>query len=386
MQPSAGPGGEWADDLVRRFLAGRGERTLAAYRSDLDDFAGFLGQDTAGGAAAQLLGGGEDAGHRLLLDYAVELRIKGRARATVNRRLATLRSLARFAGEAGLDAPRLELPDDDQISAALEARSSATVPYLFPRHPGEVDRLDVQHHALREVLGAYHLAPVGRPGWILDVGSGTGQWAFDMCRHHPDAVIVGFDLVAGKPGRPDRCRWVRGNVLQGLPFADGRFDLVFQRLLVVGVPLAYWPRLVADLVRVARPGGWVELVEPVVGVVGAGPATARFNELALAFARQRGLDTTRVVFDSLDDYLRGAGLVEVVRRQVEVPIGAWGGRVGSFMATDLRAAQARMSEVLQTHAGVSAEECHALVDQAQEECRHLRMSFRFATAFGLKPR
>jgi len=56
------------------------------------------------------------------------------------------------------------------------------------------------------------------------------------------------------------------------------------------------------------------------------------------------------------------------------------------MATDLRAAQARMSEVLQTHAGVPAEECHALVDQAQDECLHLRMSFRFATAFGLKPR
>jgi hypothetical protein len=98
-----------------------------------------------------------------------------------------------------------------------------------------------------------------------------------------------------------------------------------------------------------------------------------------------GLDTTDVVYRSLDAYLREAGLVEVVRRQVSLPIGPWGGRVGSFMATDLRAAQTRIAQVVQDRFGVSADECYELIQRCQEECGQLRMSFAFAVAFGRKP-
>ncbi len=37
------------------------------------------------------------------------------------------------------------------------------VAYVLPRHPAEVDRLDVQHYALREALGTNHLASVEGP-------------------------------------------------------------------------------------------------------------------------------------------------------------------------------------------------------------------------------
>ena len=46
--------------------------------------------------------------------------------------------------------------------SADRERSTGGDAYLFPRHPSEVDRLDVQHYALREALGANYLAPVGR--------------------------------------------------------------------------------------------------------------------------------------------------------------------------------------------------------------------------------
>ena len=37
---------------------------------------------------------------------------------------------------------------------------SADNHYLFPRHPGEIDRLDIQHHALKGTLQANHLREV----------------------------------------------------------------------------------------------------------------------------------------------------------------------------------------------------------------------------------
>jgi hypothetical protein len=102
-----------------------------------------------------------------------------------------------------------------------------------------------------------------------------------------------------------------------------------------------------DLVRITRPGGWVELAEVGPGVEPMGPATGRLFELGWRLGRLNGLDMTGVVWRSLDDYLIQAGLTDVEKRTVEVPIGEWGDRVGSFMASDLRALFTRLSPVFQ---------------------------------------
>jgi SAM-dependent methyltransferase len=196
--------------------------------------------------------------------------------------------------------------------------------------------------------------------------------------------VAGLDLMASKPSRPANYRWIKGNLLQGLPFAADQFDFVHQRLLVVAVPLAAWPDVVADLVRVARPGGWIELVEPMMAHEGAGPAIERLDSLTLELAASRGLDTTSAVFGSLDEYLRQAGLVDVTRREISIPIGPWGGRIGTLMATDVRAGYARLGDVLQARLGISADECRDLLQRSHDECEELQMSWTFGIAYGRK--
>ena len=373
-----------AQGLLERFLANRSDRTLKAYTTDLEEFARSTDQ-TLAGAIAQLLAGGPMAAQRAVLDYAVDLRRRGSAPATINRRLATLRSLVRAAQESGVIGWWLEVPTEEQISLAIESHAtSENVRYLLPRHPGEIDRLDIQHYALRETMGANFLAPVDSPQRLLDVGCGTGQWGFEACLQFPDALVVGLDLVAGKPNRPSRYHWVKANLLQGLPFVQDQFDFVHQRLLVTGVPVASWPPVVAEFVRVTRPGGWVELVEPPLALEEAGPATERLLALTTGISAALGLDTTRVVFDSLDGYLRQAGLVGVERRQLSMPIGRWGGQIGSLLVTDLRAGFTRVCEVLQARSKLSAEEAADVIKRAHEEWEHGRMSWTFATAFGRK--
>jgi SAM-dependent methyltransferase len=257
--------------------------------------------------------------------------------------------------------------------------------YLFPReHPCESYRLDVQHYALRETLRVNFLSPLHDPRRILDVGCGTGGWAFEVCDQFPEVLVVGLDLVAGVAAGPSRFRLVRGNLLQGMPFADDRFDFVHQRFLLAGVPVRSWPAVVADLARVTRPGGWVELAEIPWEVEEAGPATQRLLALGRKMAASLGLDGGNVVFDALDGYLRRAGLYNVVRRQFSIPIGEWGGRVGSLMATDGRAAFTRLCEVLEARSRLSAEEGRDLIREAMREWERGRMSTPCAVAFGRK--
>jgi hypothetical protein len=371
-----------SDDLLGGFLAGRAGRTRQAYAKDIEDFARFT-RRTPPEAVRQLLGGEATAARRLVVDYAIDLKDRGRAPATVRRRLGTLLTLANAANQAGLVDWLLEIPDAAEIQAAVEERATAGR-YLFPRHPAEIDRLDVQHYAMRAALGANYLAPVEGPARILDTGAGTGQWGFEMCAEFPDARVVGLDLVPGKLARPARYGFVKGNLLHGLPFMDARFDFVHQRFLVAGLPLAAWPDVVSDLVRVTRPGGWVELVEARLELEPAGPCTRRLLQLSMGMASALGLDTNRVVGDSVEGHLRQAGLAGVVKRELTLPIGDWGGRVGILMATDIRAGFTRACEVLNARSVLALEAGMSLVQQLSEEFERHRTTITCAVAYGRK--
>ena len=373
-----------ARDLLARFLSNRGARTLQAYRSDIEDFGRFMEQPAVD-AVARLLAGGPSAGRHLALEYAIDQRQRGLAPATISRRLATLRALVAAAEEGGLTDWPLATPGQREIAAAIQERAGQAS-YVVPRHPSEIDRLDLQHYALRAAMQSTHLAPLDLAGRILDVGCGSGQWGFDLCRQFPEALVVGLDLVPGRPGGPPRHRWVRSNLLKGLPFRDEQFDFVHQRLLVTGIPLPSWPAEIGELVRVTRPGGWVELVEPKMVFERAAPATRRMLDIVRGAAAPLGLDTTGVVFAALDAYLRDAGLERVTRRHLELPIGRWGGDVGALMATDVRAATTRVFELLQARSVLSVEEARALMERAQQEWEEHRTSWTFAVAFARKPR
>jgi SAM-dependent methyltransferase len=267
-----------------------------------------------------------------------------------------------------------------------EPRDASKPPsYLFPRHHAEIDRLDIQHYALREVLGGNYVAPVRQPDRILDVGSGTGQWGFEVASEFPGCLMVGVDLVAGKPGGPPNNCFVKADLLRGLPFRDGIFDLVHQRLLMSAVPAGSWSEVVADLVRVARPGGWIELVEGAPEMGPAGPSTARLSGMLKRLAEAKGLDASGTVFRSLVRYLREAGVEEVRVREVSLPVGEWGGRIGSFMLTDARAMFMRLIPAFEAAFAVSTEELHGLLTGLQQEVDVHRTSYAFAVAWGRRP-
>ena len=80
--------------LVDAFLSGRNERTLKAYNADLRDFQAFTHLSSLAAAADRLLSGGHGEANALALAYKTSLMDRGLQTSTVNRRLASLRSLS----------------------------------------------------------------------------------------------------------------------------------------------------------------------------------------------------------------------------------------------------------------------------------------------------
>jgi demethylmenaquinone methyltransferase / 2-methoxy-6-polyprenyl-1,4-benzoquinol methylase len=114
------------------------------------------------------------------------------------------------------------------------------------------------HHRWRG--RAADLARVGPGTRALDVATGTGDLAIELARRGAEVVGLDFsepmlELARGKaPG----IEWVRGNALE-LPYGDGEFDAV-----TVGFGARNFADLgrgVAEMARVAKPGGRVVILE-----------------------------------------------------------------------------------------------------------------------------
>jgi SAM-dependent methyltransferase len=264
-------------------------------------------------------------------------------------------------------------------------RYLANLPYTLPKDAPEADRLNFQHYYFRRLFKGLYLAPLERRrlNSVLDVGCGTGRWAYEMALDFPLAQTVGLDIEPPRLGAlamPLNLSFVPGNVLEHLPFADRSFDFVHQRLLVAAIPTIQWPVVVAELTRVTRPGGWIELIEAGDAYLNVGPALSQFLQWGRAISGARGIDATRVAY--LDDLLLGTGLQKVEKRVLRVPLGSWGGRMGSTLAQNTLAAFAGMRGLYCQHVLLRPEQFDATLAVLADEWNAYRTEFAIFAAYG----
>src|SRR5262249_26150068 len=89
--------------------------------------------------------------------------------------------------------------------------------------------------------------------------------------------------------------------------------------------------VVQELVRVARPAGWVELAECGVSEAG-GPGYTGLWSTWIRFLATRNVDFTSG--HTVGQMLDNAGLTNRNQRILYYPMGDWGGRIGRASATD----------------------------------------------------
>ncbi len=233
-----------------------------------------------------------------------------------------------------------------QASAvASQRRYLADAEYILPKDLDEENRLNFQHHALHLTLGNHYLAPLPpQVQTIVDVGAGTGIWSMEMARLFPESLVLGLDVDAALLSKtpPANCLLRVGNILTGLPLPDQFADFAHQRFLVLAIPDARWPGVVRELVRVTRPGGWLELIETDARVQAGGPATEQMMAWVDLLRAARGLLGEPV--KHLGELLHQEGLQEVETQVIHLKVGAWGGRAGAMMERDILAAVQALKE------------------------------------------
>jgi SAM-dependent methyltransferase len=204
--------------------------------------------------------------------------------------------------------------------------------YTLGSNPAERDRLrrqseDLLPHAVA-LLGHVDLEPGGR---ALDLGCGpSGTLELLSERVGPSGRVMGLDFNPVHVALAREFAQERGLANVEIVEGDARrtalppssFDLVHARLILVTIPDPL--EVVSEMVRLARPGGWVigEEADCITLLCHPPhPAWDRLTEVFLAVWRHDGADP--YLGRRLPDLLRGAGLVDVgVEARADVyPVG-----------------------------------------------------------------
>lgn len=99
------------DELLNCFLSGRNPRTLEAYRTDLEDLTTFINQTDLKNLVSQFLSLSPGEANSVVLRYRNTLKDRGLQASTINRRLASIRSLVKLARTLGIITWSVEIPN-----------------------------------------------------------------------------------------------------------------------------------------------------------------------------------------------------------------------------------------------------------------------------------
>lgn len=183
---------------------------------------------------------------------------------------------------------------------------------------------------------------------VADVGTGTGIWAIQFAKQHPDILVVGFDLGIPAPQpdvlQPANVHFAIQDLMAPWPtegVAAGPFDLVHCRQVLLNLPDP--GKMLRQVFENLRPGGIVEIREYWNPMVFEGDDAAEKPEdpgkgpqIPLLVEWHRGTVEAAAALGCDHGYaarlpgaLHDAGFSEVMVSDRKVPLGGWapdGGR------------------------------------------------------------
>lgn len=162
------------------------------------------------------------------------------------------------------------------------------------------------------------------PKRILDIGTGSGNWAIEIADLFPNADVVGTDLSPIQDSEaPPNCHFFIDDCQDEWGW-EKNFDFIHARSLGGGI--ASWRHFYRQCFKNILPGGHVEIQEHDFTVTSQTKDIPKWishwqQELNIAYKRF-GKDL-QVPVEKHIQYMKEAGFTNVKVESVNIPIGAW---------------------------------------------------------------
>ncbi|CAG9996569.1 unnamed protein product [Clonostachys byssicola] len=230
-------------------------------------------------------------------------------------------------------------------------------------------RWSLIHHVFQHVLGGeLTTIPLDNPKHILDVGTGTGEWAIKMAELFPQCEVMGTDIAAIAETQS-----IPMNVFFEIEDAEDwdRSTNLYDMIHLRSMDGAFkdWRYIYDHAFASLKPGGWIEVLDVDGDVADAFPADSTFRlmcrELDIAAeksGRRRGIHHLN------PDLLMEAGFVEVGRTEYSLPIHVAEESAGKiWLISCLDAMEACCLRLLTEQLGWDPDKCKAACEVAARE-------------------
>ena len=200
--------------------------------------------------------------------------------------------------------------------------------YGLPVDEREEERMALQHEKFYLVLGGQHfLSPIGNhPQKILDLATGTGQWAVDVADQFTTATVIGVDVADIQPRYvAPNCAFEICDVEGTWPWEKNSFDLIHLR-----DPMFFvrdWPKLVGQGFEHLKPGGRLELA--CTYLAPASDTDSIPDSSAFRLGCEKLVQASKIFGTPADcpldftHHLLRAGFVHVEERRYKIPSCPW---------------------------------------------------------------
>ncbi|KAI1850903.1 hypothetical protein JX265_007228 [Neoarthrinium moseri] len=199
--------------------------------------------------------------------------------------------------------------------------------YPIPNDDQEQNREDMKHVMMLEMTdGRLCYSPIGdNPQKIIDVGTGTGQWAIEAGDRYPSASVLGIDLSPIQPV------WIPPNVKFLIDDCEDEwlngdnYDLVHLRTM--SPILKDVPKMCRQAFANIKPGGWMEWQE-LHGWMQCDDGTMPEDDAGFGMYRLVAEAFSKLGYDvhaasKLGEPLRQAGFTNVQCVVKKIPVGTW---------------------------------------------------------------
>ncbi|KAG0127839.1 S-adenosyl-L-methionine-dependent methyltransferase [Tuber indicum] len=270
--------------------------------------------------------------------------------------------------------------------------------YAFPNDERENSRMELVHHVYTSLFnGTQYFAPLRNLKRVLDIGTGTGNWAIDMADTHRDTAIIGTDISPIQPSwSPPNLKFEIDDAESDWNFVGGSFDYVHFRHLIGSI--ADWPRLIKQSYDALKPGAWIEGQECYFyptsddSSLPENSAFKRWHDLlteASIKANRRLLTAAKIKGWFLD-----AGFVDVVETVIRLPNGAWPKdprlkEIGGYQMSALLDGLDALSLSLFTHTlGWKIEDVNSFLTEVKVDLKNKKIHsyYPIHVIYGRKPR
>ncbi|KAI9841507.1 MAG: hypothetical protein M1837_000668 [Sclerophora amabilis] len=196
--------------------------------------------------------------------------------------------------------------------------------YFMPNDDMEQTRLNIVHQMHLYILeGKLTTVPLPeKPERILDVGTGTGEWAIGMAEKYPEAEVVGTDLSATQPDA------VPSNVFFEIDDAEDEwtFSSLFDFVHIRNMSGAFsdWSAVYSQTFRHLKPGGYIEVID-FDHLQTPKRAPDSFMTIFSGAIRQAFEEWDRPwsVGHLKRSLFEAAGFTEIKSTVIEIPLGMW---------------------------------------------------------------